>query len=453
MAVNNWVWVGPLSLLVALSGILYAYPYPVLNLYGGRATDAKIHTTWLHHGPVNNDKCWTNSLSTDGCICADHVRQTTTVGQACEDVRIHHDSATAFLACGYPETREAFYPPMNRHDTESAATYHEYFVKYDIKVRNVNHKQNPSSLTIPGAEGSKLQDQQTDKNPQTDKATKMKIEGLDSSHDLILHGIDLYLPKDDKSKIYIFAVNHDRKGEAIVLFSHKLGTDVLTYEREFRHPAIKTPNAVAATSLSSFFITNDHYFYGGGPLATILRSHEDHWGPWKWATDVVYCNASSSDIDCRTVSPPNAHPSANGALLVDDGKTLLINDVVEATTTVYDVDPDTKVLSVRKKVQLGAGADNLSLIPGTEDIAVCIFPDVPSLIHRLSGEHLLDTNLKGEAAILRLVKARDYEPELLYWDDGSLITVLTGAAVDPKHGKIIAGGVVERHFIVCDVNV
>ncbi|OAG34115.1 hypothetical protein AYO21_11724 [Fonsecaea monophora] len=300
MAVNNWVWVGPLSLLVALSGIFYAYPYPVLNLYGGRATDAKIHTTWLHHGPVNNDKCRTNSL-----------------GQACEDVRIHHDSATAFLACGYPETREAFYPPMNRHDTESAATYHEYFVKYDIK---------------------------------TDKATKMKIEGLDSSHDLILHGIDLYLPEDDKSKIYIFAVNHDRKGEAIVLFSHTLGTDVLTYEREFRHPAIKTPNAVAATSLSSFFITNDHYFYGGGPLATILRSHEDHWGPWKWATDVVYCNASSSDIDCRTVSPPNAHPSANGALLVDDGKTLLINDVVEATTTVYDVDPETKVLSVRKKV-------------------------------------------------------------------------------------------------------
>ncbi|KAH0839035.1 Pon2 [Fonsecaea pedrosoi] len=383
MAVNNWVWVGPLSLLVALSGIFYAYPYPVLNLYGGRATDAKIHTTWLHHGPVNNDKCRTNS------------------------------------PCGYPETREAFYPPMNRHDTESAATYHEYFVKYDIK---------------------------------TDKATKMKIEGLDSSHDLILHGIDLYLPEDDKSKIYIFAVNHDRKGEAIVLFSHTLGTDVLTYEREFRHPAIKTPNAVAATSLSSFFITNDHYFYGGGPLATILRSHEDHWGPWKWATDVVYCNASSSDIDCRTVSPPNAHPSANGALLVDDGKTLLINDVVEATTTVYDVDPETKVLSVRKKVFSNPPPPKRN-VTNSLFVEKKVFPDVPALIHRLSGEHLLDTTLKGEAAILRLVKARDYEPELLYWDDGSLITVLTGAAVDPKHGKIIAGGVVERHFIVCDVDV
>ncbi|EXJ67791.1 uncharacterized protein A1O5_09137 [Cladophialophora psammophila CBS 110553] len=291
----------------------------------------------------------------------------------------------------------------------------------------------------------------------TDKATKLKIEGIDSSHDLILHGIDILVPKDDDSKIYLFAVNHDRKGEAIVLFSHTIGSDVLTYVREFKHPAIKTPNAVAATSLSSFFITNDHYFYGGGPLATILRSHEDHWGPWKWASDVVYCNASSDpsshEIDCKTVSPPNAHPSANGALLVDDGKTLMVNDVVEATTTIYDVDPETKTLTVRKKVQLGAAADNLSLIPGTDDIAVCIFPDVLALKTRLSGDHLLDYGFKGEAGILRLVKARDYEPELLYWDDGSLITVLTGAAVDPVHGKVIAGGVVERYFIVCDVDV
>ncbi|KIW93932.1 uncharacterized protein Z519_05247 [Cladophialophora bantiana CBS 173.52] len=435
MAVNNWVWFGPLSFLVALFGLFYAYPYPVLNLYGGRLADATIHTTHLRHGPLNNDKCWTNPL-----------------GKACEDVRIHHPSATAFLACGYPETREAFYPPLNRHDTMSADSYHEYFLKYDIK---------------------------------TDKATKLTIEGIDSSHDLILHGIDIFVPKDDDSKIYLFAVNHDRKGEAIVLFSHTIGSDVLTYVREFKHPAIKTPNAVAATSLSSFFITNDHYFYGGGPLATILRSHEDHWGPWKWASDVVYCNASSDpsshEIDCKTVSPPNAHPSANGALLVDDGKTLMVNDVVEATTTIYDVDPETKTLTVRKKVpipsregiwiwqgadptkradwliartqQLGAAADNLSLIPGTEDIAVCIFPDVLALKARLSGDHLLDYGFKGEAGILRLVKARNYEPELLYWDDGSLITVLTGAAVDPVHGKVIAGGVVERYFIVCDIDV
>jgi arylesterase/paraoxonase len=56
------------------------------------------------------------------------------------------------------------------------------------------------------------------------------------------------------------------------------------------------------------------------------------------------------------------------------------------------------------------------------------------------------------AAVLRLKKQDDYNPEILYWDDGSLITVLTGAAIDPKRRKMIAGGVVERHFIVCDLD-
>lgn len=56
------------------------------------------------------------------------------------------------------------------------------------------------------------------------------------------------------------------------------------------------------------------------------------------------------------------------------------------------------------------------------------------------------------AAVLRLKKREDYEPELLYWDDGSLITILTGAAIDPQRKKMIAGGVVERHFIVCDMD-
>ncbi|EXJ57442.1 hypothetical protein A1O7_07790 [Cladophialophora yegresii CBS 114405] len=350
------------------------------------------------------------------------------VGKACEDVRIHHPSATAFLACGYPETRKVFYPPINRFDTSSADTYHEYFLKYDIK---------------------------------TDTASKLKLEGIDSSYDLILHGIDMFEVKEEPDRIYLFAVNHGRKGESIVLFYHIFGSDVLTFVRDFSHPLIKTPNAVAATSLSSFFITNDHYFYGGGPLATLLRSHEDHWGPFKWASSVVHCSVGNQtpssiagDLDCKIVSPPNGHPSANGALLVDGGKTLLINDVVEATTTVYDVDPETKMLSVRKKVRLGASADNLSEIPGTGDIAVAVFPDVAALRKRLfHPDDILDSSTKAEAAVLRLVKAKDYEPELLYWDDGSLITVLTAAAIDPKHGKMIAGGVVERHFIVCDIDV
>lgn len=100
---------------------------------------------------------------------------------------------------------------------------------------------------------------------------------------------------------------------------------------------------------SSFFITNDHYFWGGF-LGGVLRKLENKFGPWKWASDIVYCSATGSQVDCKSVSPTHSHPSANGALLIDDGKTLLVNDVVEATTTFYDVDPVSKNLSVKRKV-------------------------------------------------------------------------------------------------------
>jgi hypothetical protein len=63
MAINNWVWFGPLSLAVLLFSTFYAYPYPVLNKYLGRMHDAKVHTTHLHHGPLNNGRCWTNKRS------------------------------------------------------------------------------------------------------------------------------------------------------------------------------------------------------------------------------------------------------------------------------------------------------------------------------------------------------------------------------------------------------
>lgn len=67
-----------------------------------------------------------------------------------------------------------FYPPINRHNTTAAATYHEYFLKYDIT---------------------------------TNTTTRLKLDGLDASHDLILHGIDLFVPTDDTSKVRTVSVS------------------------------------------------------------------------------------------------------------------------------------------------------------------------------------------------------------------------------------------------------
>jgi hypothetical protein len=75
-------------------------------------------------------------------------------------------------------------------------------------------------------------------------------------------------------------------------------------------------------------------------------------GPFRWASSIVHCSAATKDghLECKTVSPPNSHPAANGLLLTDNGKTLMVNEIVEATTSIYDVDQSTKMLTLRKKV-------------------------------------------------------------------------------------------------------
>jgi hypothetical protein len=178
-------------------------------------------------------------------------------------------------------------------------------------------------------------------------------------------------------------------------------------------------------------------------------------------------------------------------MLVDDGKTLLVNDIIHATTTVYDVEPVSKTLSVRKKVVRRNPSLSVECLADIDPIeprrrsrqplrdsrvrryrclwyvhapllVFCsttltvfsfpVFPDPIKLGARLLGDNVLNSSITGPAAVLRLKKEDNYEPEVIYWDDGSLITILTGAAIDPVRKKMIAGGVVERHFIVCDLN-
>ena len=38
------------------------------------------------------------------------------------------------VACGYPETRAVFYPPIHRTGIVGVKSFQEYFLKYDLEV-------------------------------------------------------------------------------------------------------------------------------------------------------------------------------------------------------------------------------------------------------------------------------------------------------------------------------
>ena len=114
---------------------------------------------------INPEKLvqWKNSTALNNRDCT-----VDKIANACEDVKIHFSSGTAFLACGDPLERTKWYPPACRHDigARSEASFRENLFKHDIK---------------------------------TGVTTELRVEGLDG--DFVTHGIDLYQSPSDPSKV------------------------------------------------------------------------------------------------------------------------------------------------------------------------------------------------------------------------------------------------------------
>jgi hypothetical protein len=84
----------------------------------------------------------------------------------------------------------------------------------------------------------------------------------------------------------------------VEVFHHVVGTDSARHLRSVRHPLIKTANDVYAQSLTSLYVTNDHYYREG-----FMRHLEDFYFGAKW-TNVIHVKISD-------LSPPINDPSAS----------------------------------------------------------------------------------------------------------------------------------------------
>ncbi|CAK7227289.1 hypothetical protein SCUCBS95973_006489 [Sporothrix curviconia] len=342
-----------------------------------------------------------------------------TVANACEDVNVHAASSTAFLACGDPAGRVQWFPSSRFQLASNRATFREQFFKFDLKT-----------------------------NTRTE--LKLDMNGLlPDDHDIVTHGLDIFPAgekKDDKKndKILVFAVNHARSGDAILIFEHTLGTDVLRLVREVRHPAIKSANSVAAIGPRSFYITNDHYYPRG-----VLRLLEDRFGPWAWATSVQYCSAEEgAAVVCKEVS--ETMPCANG-LAVSKDNLVFAGDSKNGSVTVYEM-ADGKPDQLRRVrvVDVGAIADNIKILAGTGDPLVTVFPDGEELPLFLANVSALGRTVFAPTAVLRLRKERDFEPELLLRDNGAQLTDMTAADIDPKTRTLVGASFLKYGgFAVC----
>ncbi|EXJ82682.1 hypothetical protein A1O3_06496 [Capronia epimyces CBS 606.96] len=383
-----------LSLLVPLIGLaIYSQASYLWKLIGRVDIDQPRLVRWENSTALNNHDC-----------------EVIRAANACEDVKIHFPSQTAFLACGDPLERTHWYPCAGVRTVKLRAesSFREQLFKYDAK---------------------------------TGQTTALELHGLQG--DFVTHGLDILPLPEDPSKIHIFAVNHARDGDSIAIFVHELGSSAAQLVKNVKHPAIKTANGVAATGPLSFFVTNDHYA-ASGPLRVL----EEQYGPFTWSSDVQHCDAHSEDVSCKQVGG-GTFPNANGINLWQDR--LFVGDARNGTVTVFEIHPD-KTLTKLRVVDVGAGADNINILPTTGDPIIAVFPTLEDLPTYLDNVKSLGKEFLVPAAALRLDHTNDYAPELIYFDDGSVVSFMTAVAVDPVDGFLIVSGILQYGgFAVCKV--
>ncbi|RVX69684.1 hypothetical protein B0A52_06328 [Exophiala mesophila] len=329
------------ALLILLSVIIYSQSPVLLQLLGQANIDKTRLIKWSDSKPLNNHDC-----------------KVIHKADACEDVKIHYASNTAFLACGDPIGRTYWYPCAGvRHPEKRAeASFREQLFKYDIT---------------------------------TGLTTKLELEGCKEEED------------DDD--------DDDDDDDA---FTH-IPTSSPTY--------------------SDFYITNDHFF-ARGPL----RFLEETYGPFTWSTNVQYCDANNPQVTCKQAT--GTFPGANGINSWNDR--LFVGDARNGTVTVFEIQED-KSLKWSRQIDLGAAADNINILPTTGDPIVAVFPTLEDLPAYLDNVRSLGKDFLVPAAALRLDSARDYTPELIYFDDGSVVSFMTTGAVDPYNKLFIGSSVLQ----------
>lgn len=194
----------------------------------------------------------------------------------CEDLHHHLPSNSLFAVCENDERRRySWFPGIA---TLNASGFHRY---------------SPGGITVIDVASF--------------ASRRLELAGF--SGPFATHGIDLFSPQDDPETVYIFAINHlpnpdywdvqpsptsstHKVRSQVELFHHRIGTTKARHLRSIQHPLIKTPNDIYATSPTSFYVTNDHYYREGA-----LRGLEDlltlQTAPW---SDIVHIDVTSSAV-------------------------------------------------------------------------------------------------------------------------------------------------------------
>ncbi|KAJ8516594.1 hypothetical protein ONZ45_g6123 [Pleurotus djamor] len=237
-------------------------------------------------------------------------------------------------------------------------------------------------LRDPDPRGSLWLYTSTEENP---KPRRITFENYPEGHDFHPLGLEISHSLSGEPS-NLFVVNHARKRTTIEQFTVNPNTPTTaTYIRTLSSPYFVSPNSVALTSPTSFYVTNDHFFTRRLPffLGNILPIIESVLAlPLSWVAHIeLLPNPNDPSGEPIFSHTPVAYgiPFANGIAMSPDGSTVAVSATSSGLVYFYSRNQTDNSLKHTDTVPVPFTPDNLQY-DESGVLIVTGHPHFPSLI-------------------------------------------------------------------------
>lgn len=304
---------------------------------------------------------------------------------------------------------------------------------------------------------------------------RIELEGYPEGHSFHPLGLEI-TPSQDGAPSILYVINHAREETTIEHFTISPDTPTQAlWQRTISSPWFVSPNALAITNETSFYVSNDHLMTRRlpFPLAPALPLIETIAGlPLSWLAHVTVNPDGTITHELAALGVA----FANGVAISPDGTTLALSSTSLGHVYFYDRNTTTNALKYRETVYLPFFNDNI-MFDEEGALIVTGHPHFPSLagvaanktdarapswavsLTPLSNEtyftksaHAVDRkyDLRAPLSASEVVPASEgWEVETLFQSDGSAFGTSCTTLRDSRSGSLYMVGLYEEGLMVC----
>ncbi|KAF5100085.1 hypothetical protein D0Z00_001422 [Geotrichum galactomycetum] len=169
-------------------------------------------------------------------------------------------------------------------------------------------------------------------------------------------------------------------------------------------------------------------------------------------TNIVHCQLDPASLESTCTSAVSKLAFANGLEYIASTNEVISAETTRGRVTRYPVLPGGKLdVANSHSLYFGMALDNVRRVPGTRDFVVATFPDLERLFPALKSPASYKGTVPARALYVR--ESNDYSHEqVIYNDDGQVLSFVTGYLYAQGAGKLLGGSVLYEGLLVCKVD-